>query len=80
VTLRHWAPGDRFQPSGLPKETKVQDLLTNIKVRAPEKRRRLLAVAQDGKIFWVEGLRISERHKVAAQTRRLLRWVWRRVK
>ncbi len=79
VVIRLWRPGDRFQPSGMGSEAKVQDLLTNLKVPANEKRRRLVAVAADGKIFWVEGLRISERHKVTERTRRILSWSWRRV-
>ena len=58
-------------------ESKLQDLFTNLKITVDEKRRRLLAVAGDGKIFWVEGLRISERHKIHPQTRRVLKWSWR---
>jgi tRNA(Ile)-lysidine synthase len=77
--IRTWAPGDRFQPSGSSSESKLQDLLTNLKIPADEKRRRLVALAEDGKIFWVEGLRISERHKVTPQTRRVLKWGWKQV-
>ena len=77
--LRMWAPGDRFQPSGMKSESKVQDLLTNLGIPAHQKRCRVLAVAKDGNIFWVEGLRISERYKVTPKTRRVLRWSSRRV-
>jgi tRNA(Ile)-lysidine synthase len=78
VVIRRWAPGDRFQPSGLAAESKLQDLFTNQKIAADEKRQRLVAEAEDGKILWVEGLRISERHKVKPQTRQVLKWTWRR--
>jgi tRNA(Ile)-lysidine synthase len=60
MTLRHWKRGDRFQPIGLKGEAKLQDLFTNLKVSAAEKRMRLVATDANGKIFWVEGLRISE--------------------
>lgn len=77
VVLRLWQPGDRFWPIGAPCEMKLQDFFVNQKVPAPERRRRLVAEAADGRIFWVEGLRIAEPFKVRPQTRRLLRWEWR---
>ena len=57
ITLRHWRPGDRFQPIGL---------------KSP------VAAAENGEIFWVEGLRISENFKLTPQTRRRLVWRWQR--
>ncbi|MGZ8900861.1 MAG: tRNA lysidine(34) synthetase TilS [Limisphaerales bacterium] len=78
VTIRHWQRGDRFQPIGLKGEAKLQNLFTNLKVSPAEKRRRLLATDAQGKIFWVEGLRISEKHKVSEATARILLWSWRR--
>ncbi len=78
VTLRHWKRGDRFQPVGLKGEAKLQDLFTNLKVSADEKRMRMVATDAQGKIFWVEGLRISEGHKVSEETKRVLMWSWRR--
>jgi tRNA(Ile)-lysidine synthase len=76
--LRHWQPGDRFQPAGLGKPAKLQDLFTNRKI--PRERRRQLVVAATaaGEIWWVEGLRIAERFKLTPATRRRLKWVWRR--
>lgn len=79
ILLRHWQPGDRFQPSGMARPVKLQDLFTNAKVPAGERRRRLVAVAVDGQIFWVEGLRISEPFKLGTATRRELVWRWRRA-
>ena len=57
---------------------KLQDLFTNAKVPASERRRRLLAETADGRIFWVEGLRIAEPFKLTATTRKELIWRWRR--
>lgn len=78
VILRHWRRGDRIQPIGRNSPVKLQDLFTNLKIPALEKRRRFVAVDSTGKIFWVEGLRISELHKVSEQTTRVLKWSWRR--
>jgi len=79
VLLRHWQPGDRFQPLGMPRPVKLQDLFTNLKVPAAERRERVLATTRTGEIFWVEGLRMSEPHKLRPETARRLEWRWRRL-
>jgi tRNA(Ile)-lysidine synthase len=78
ITLRHWRPGDRFQPIGLPSAVKLQDLFTNRKIPRDRRRELMIAVAANGEIFWVEQLRMGERFKLTAQTRRRLVWRWRR--
>jgi tRNA(Ile)-lysidine synthase len=74
VALRHWRPGDRFQPIGLKSAVKLQDLFVNAKIPAARRRALVLAVAEAGDIFWVEGLRIGERCKLTPATGRRLRW------
>lgn len=78
VRLRHWRAGDRFQPSGLTKPVKLQDLFTNAKISAEARRRLVVAEAEDGRIFWVEGLRISEPFKLTDDTTAVLDWRWER--
>ena len=79
VVLRHWRPGDRFQPLGLPAPAKLQDLFTNAKVPREERHRRVLLATDAGCIIWVEGLRLGEPAKVTSTTRRRLRMTWRRL-
>jgi tRNA(Ile)-lysidine synthase len=79
ILVRHWHPGDRFQPIGMKSPIKLQDLFTNAKIKRAERHRLVVAVAADGGIFWVEGLRISERYKLAKSTIRRLHWRWRRL-
>lgn len=79
VVLRHWRRGDRLQQIGMAATVKIQDLFTNARVPRTERHQRLLATTAGGDVFWVEGLRISERHKLRPQTRRILEWRWRRV-
>lgn len=74
IILRHWQPGDRFQPIGMKSPKKLQDLFVNAKIPHARRRHLVLATAESGEIFWVEGLRISENFKVAAQTERQLVW------
>ena len=43
IVLRHWQPGDRFQPIGMAQPVKLQDLFTNAKI--PQARRQGLILA-----------------------------------
>jgi tRNA(Ile)-lysidine synthase len=78
ICLRHWQPGDRFQPIGADTPRKLQDLLTNAKIPRAERHRRIVAVTADGEPFWVEGLRISEPFKLTSSTKHRLNWQWSR--
>jgi tRNA(Ile)-lysidine synthase len=78
ILLRHWQPGDRFQPIGLKMGAKLQDLFTNAKIPRDRRRHLIVATVDGGEIFWVEGLRISENFKLTAKTGRQLVWQWRR--
>jgi tRNA(Ile)-lysidine synthase len=78
IILRHWREGDRFQPIGLPSAAKLQDLFTNAKIPRERRRDLIVAEAENGEIFWVENLRISEHFKLTPQTKQILAWRWRR--
>jgi tRNA(Ile)-lysidine synthase len=80
VRLRHWRPGDRFQPIGLRAAAKLQDLFTNARISAAERRHRVVAETECGQIFWVEGLRIGECAKIRPTTSRILTWRWARIR
>ena len=79
IRLRHWRPGDRFQPIGMSRPVKLQDLFTNAKIPAARRRRLVVAEAASGEIFWVEGLRMSDSFKLGPATRERLRWRWKRA-
>jgi tRNA(Ile)-lysidine synthase len=76
IFLRHWRPGDRFQPIGMSSASKLQDLFVNQKVPRDLRRNLIVATTAKGEIFWVQNLRISERFKLTKQTRRRLQWSW----
>ena len=76
VILRHWRPGDRFQPIGMKTAVKLQDWFMNQKIPAGRRRELVLATTIRGDIFWVEGLRIGERFKITEDTRKSLVWRW----
>jgi tRNA(Ile)-lysidine synthase len=76
VILRHWQPGDRFQPIGMKATVKLQDWFTNQKVPAARRRELTLATTARGEIFWVEGMRIGDRVKITNDTRQVLQWRW----
>jgi tRNA(Ile)-lysidine synthase len=79
VVLRHWQPGDRFQPIGMRSAVKLQDLFINAKVPADLRHRLIIGATQRGEIFWVEGLRIGERFKLDKTTVQRLQWSWKRL-
>lgn len=79
ITLRHWQPGDRFQPLGMATAVRLQDLFTNLKIDPQERRQRVVAVRSDGLIFWVEGLRPGHLVRLRPDTRITLSWEWRRA-
>jgi tRNA(Ile)-lysidine synthase len=79
VMLRHPKPGDRVRLSGRASERPLMDVLN--KNRVPREMRRQLVVASalpEGKIFWVEGLRITEDFKITERTKKTLEWKWTR--
>lgn len=77
IVLRHWQPGDRFHPIGMAHQVKLQDWFVNQKVPLAERRTKVLAVAENGEIFWVEGMRISDRFKLKSESVRKLKWSWK---
>jgi len=76
IVLRHWRPGDRFQPIGMKQAVKLQDFFTNQKIPRARRHDLIVAVTADNEVFWVENLRISERFKLTPQTTRQLTWRW----
>jgi len=79
IILRHWRAGDRFQPIGMKPAVKLQDLFVNAKIPAARRRALVLATTPEDEIFWVEGLRIGEKFKLTAATKRRLRWNWTKI-
>jgi tRNA(Ile)-lysidine synthase len=78
VVLRHWRPGDRFQPIGMAAKVKLQDWFTNLKLSRERRRQLVVGAAANGEVFWVEGLRIGEQFKLDKHTVRQLKWRWTR--
>jgi tRNA(Ile)-lysidine synthase len=78
VILRHWRPGDRFQPIGMTGTIKLQDWFGNLKIPKHQRHSLVVATTRSGEIFWVEGQRIAEPFKLTSQTKRRLVWMWTR--
>ena len=76
IGLRHWRPGDRFQPIGMKSPVKLQDLFVNAKIPAARRRELVLAATATGEIFWVESVRLGEQFKLTPATKRKLAWRW----
>jgi tRNA(Ile)-lysidine synthase len=72
LAVRTRRAGDRFQPLGLGGSKKLKDFLIDQRVPRDERGRTLVVAGREG-IAWVVGLRVDERAKVGAGTRRLVR-------
>lgn len=74
ITLRHWRPGDRYHPIGMTQSVKLKEWFNKRKIPPERRRRLLLATDSQDRVFWIEGERISERHKVTEGANTLLSW------
>tara|TARA_B100001750_G_scaffold248477_1_gene280067 strand:- start:11184 stop:12611 length:1428 start_codon:yes stop_codon:yes gene_type:complete len=67
VLIRHWSPGDTFQPLGMNRSKKIQDFFVDEKVPRYKKATIPLLVNPRG-IFWIAGHRIAEWAKITTST------------
>jgi tRNA(Ile)-lysidine synthase len=71
LTVRTWKRGDRFRPLGMRNEKKLHDFFIDAKIPR-ELRHRIPLVLHAGRIAWVAGLRIEDRMRISAETKRML--------
>lgn len=72
VFIRTRKEGDTFQPLGMKGKKKIKDFLIDQKIPQPEKS-KVLFLTDKTDIIWLIGLRISERFKVTAKTKQVLK-------
>lgn len=70
LEVRSWTPGDRFHPFGMRGSKTVGDFLTDLKMPVA-KRENISVLVSNNQIAWVIGLRIDDRFKVDAQTKKV---------
>jgi len=63
-----------MQPMGMKGPVKLQDLFVNRKIPRARRSHLVVAAADSGELFWVQGLRIAESFKLDNQTVRRLKW------
>lgn len=69
LVIRSWAEGDWFIPLGMDHRKKLSDFFVNARVSRAEKR-SVPILESDGTIVWVCGLRLDNRFRISASTRR----------
>lgn len=75
--LRHWEPGDIFQPMGMGgKRQKLQDFFTNQKLSKLEKEHTWILTDNENRIVWIVGMRLDERFKITDSTDAFLKISW----
>ncbi len=71
LTVRNAVDGDVFVPLGMTGSKKLQDFFVDNKI--PVEKRRLIPIITDKeKILWIAGLRIDDRAKVDAGTKKVI--------
>ncbi|HIG26966.1 MAG TPA: tRNA lysidine(34) synthetase TilS [Verrucomicrobiales bacterium] len=77
LLLRHWVEGDRFQPIGASRPIRLKKLFNSLKIPVEKRHKLVVAETEDKDILWVEGVRISEKHKIGSTTEKILIWKWK---
>ena len=72
LTFRNWQNGDRIQPLGMSGTMTVGDFLTNEKVSLIDRKKNLV-LCTGSEIVWVCSRRASDKFKVTATTKRVIR-------
>ena len=72
LIVRNRMPGDVFSPFGLKGSKKLQDIFVDEKIDI-DKRDNIPVIDDGKKIVWVVGYRISEKAKVTAATKKVVR-------
>lgn len=73
LEVRLWRAGDRYRPLGAPGRRKLQDLLTDRKVKAEQKRRLPVLINGQGEIIWVAGLPPADRFRLRSDSKTALK-------
>lgn len=77
LTLRHWQPGDRFQPFGMGgKSQKVKKYFTDNKV-SQETRKSTWLLLSEKKICWIIGRRADHRFRVTDPDSKIIEATWK---
>ncbi|MCX7831722.1 MAG: tRNA lysidine(34) synthetase TilS [Actinobacteria bacterium] len=77
IVVRSFKEGDRMKPLGMSSEKKLQDIFVDEKVEREKRKLIPVLTNEDGRIFWLATLRISEDFKVDEHTKR---YYWFRIK
>jgi len=77
LECRRWQAADRFRPFGMNGFRKLSDFFTDLKLDLEQKQRQTVVTTVDSngeeQIVCVAGLRIDDRYKVTAGTKRVVR-------
>ncbi len=68
LKVRRWKTGDRYRPLGAPGGRKLQDMFTDRKILALERKKLPVVCDDEGDILWVPGLPPADAFKITGNT------------
>lgn len=71
LTFRSWHLGDVFRPMGMRGKKKLSDFFIEHKIPLSQKKHVGVLQNGNGEIVWIVGLRIDDRYKVGANTKKV---------
>ncbi|MDP2174371.1 MAG: tRNA lysidine(34) synthetase TilS [Bacteroidota bacterium] len=72
ICIRNWQPGDKIKPFGMKGHKKISDILIDKKLNSTEKHDVLVMINQDGKLFAMQPMLISDDFKITDKTTQIL--------
>ncbi len=73
LKVRNRRPGDKFSPLGMTGIKKIKDFFIDEKIPAEDRDKIPLVIDHTGRIIWVAGLRLDNRFKITAETKKYVK-------
>ena len=78
LIIRNWQPSDYFFSLGMKSEKKISDFFIDEKISLSQKKTIPILISNND-IVWICGLRIDDRFKITASTKKILKLTYTKI-